>query len=102
MFLNGLIVKGNRKEASIYTGEMKAGRRHGTGVLLHRSGSKYSGQWSENVKEGKRETTGIPMAITMPVRFTTTLCTGPAIRFRRRQRLRRNIPQPMSGTAPEL
>ena len=46
-------VKGNRKEASIYTGEMKAGRRHGTGVLLHRSGSKYSGQWSENVKEGK-------------------------------------------------
>jgi hypothetical protein len=34
---------------------MKAGRRHGTGVSLYRSGSKYSGEWSENVKEGKGE-----------------------------------------------
>ena len=39
----------------VYTGEMKSGRRHGTGVALHRSGSKYSGQWSENLKEGKGE-----------------------------------------------
>ena len=45
-----------RPETSlVYTGEMKSGRRHGTGVALHRSGSKYSGQWSENVKEGKGE-----------------------------------------------
>jgi hypothetical protein len=46
----------NQRVASvIYTGEMKAGRRHGTGVSLQRSGAKYSGQWSENVKEGKGE-----------------------------------------------
>ena len=36
----------------VYTGEMKSGRRHGTGVALYRSGAKYSGQWSDNVKEG--------------------------------------------------
>ncbi|HEY5704726.1 MAG TPA: hypothetical protein VIS96_04050 [Terrimicrobiaceae bacterium] len=39
----------------VYTGEMKSGRRHGTGVALHRSGSKYSGQWSEDLKVGKAE-----------------------------------------------
>jgi hypothetical protein len=39
----------------VYTGEMKAGRRHGTGVALYRSGSKYSGEWSADVKEGKGE-----------------------------------------------
>ena len=55
----------------LYTGEMKSGRRHGRGVALYRSGSKYSGQWSENLKEGKGSI-GIRMAITMPVRFTTT------------------------------
>ena len=44
-----------RAASVIYTGEMKAGRRYGTGVELYRSGAKYSGQWSENVKEGKGE-----------------------------------------------
>ncbi len=43
------------KPVLVYTGEMRSGRRHGTGVSLHRSGSKYSGQWSENLKEGKGE-----------------------------------------------
>jgi hypothetical protein len=46
----------SRRETSlVYTGEMKSGRRHGTGVALHLSGSKYSGQWSDNFKEGKGE-----------------------------------------------
>jgi len=39
----------------VYTGELKAGRRDGTGVSLQRSGAKYSGQWSNNVKAGKGE-----------------------------------------------
>jgi hypothetical protein len=39
----------------VYTGEMKAGRRQGTGVALYRSGSKYSGEWSADVREGKGE-----------------------------------------------
>jgi hypothetical protein len=39
----------------VYTGEMKAGRRDGTGVALYRSGSKYSGEWRADVKEGKGE-----------------------------------------------
>jgi hypothetical protein len=47
--------RSDQLKSLVYTGEMKAGRRHGTGVLLYRSGSKYSGQWSENVKEGKGE-----------------------------------------------
>ena len=46
---------GQSAPSLVYTGEMKAGRRHGTGILLQRSGAKYSGQWSENVKEGKGE-----------------------------------------------
>ncbi|MGA7395438.1 MAG: hypothetical protein WBL40_10150 [Terrimicrobiaceae bacterium] len=48
-------LKDGRKPTSVYTGEMKAGRRDGFGVSLHRSGSKYSGQWRNNVKEGKGE-----------------------------------------------
>jgi hypothetical protein len=40
---------------SVYTGELKAGKRHGTGVAVYRSGAKYSGQWKANVKEGKGE-----------------------------------------------
>ncbi|HEU4678792.1 MAG TPA: hypothetical protein VFS35_04675 [Terrimicrobiaceae bacterium] len=40
---------------SIYTGEMKSGRRHGVGTALHRSGSKYVGEWRQNVKEGQGE-----------------------------------------------
>jgi hypothetical protein len=48
-------VRSEAQTSLVYTGEMKSGRRHGTGVALHRSGSKYSGQWSENLKEGKGE-----------------------------------------------
>lgn len=42
-----------REVFGVYTGEMKSGRRHGTGVALYRSGSKYSGHWNEDLKEGK-------------------------------------------------
>jgi hypothetical protein len=48
-------VQGERQTSLVYTGEMNSGRRHGTGVALHRSGSKYSGQWRDNLKEGKGE-----------------------------------------------
>ena len=43
------------KPVLVYIGEMRSGGRHGPGVSLHRNGSKYSGQWSENLKEGKGE-----------------------------------------------
>ncbi len=48
-------VNDGRKPASVYSGEMKAGRRRGFGVSLHRSGSKYCGEWRDNVKEGRGE-----------------------------------------------
>jgi hypothetical protein len=39
----------------VYTGELKAGRRDGTGISLPKSGAKYSGQWKDNLKEGNGE-----------------------------------------------
>ena len=39
----------------VYTGELKAGQRHGTGVAIHLSGAKYSGQWKAHMKEGRGE-----------------------------------------------
>jgi hypothetical protein len=48
---------GNPSQVSqlVYTGELKAGRRDGTGTSLPKSGAKYSGQWKDNLKEGKGE-----------------------------------------------
>ena len=80
-----------RQTSLVYTGEMKSGRRHGTGVALHRSGSKYSGQWSENLKEGKGEfwySNGDYYAGS----FHNDLMHGPGqVRLRGRNRLRRNF-----------
>jgi hypothetical protein len=46
---------GEQELRSEYRGEFKAGRRHGTGVSLQRSGAKYSGQWEQDAREGKGE-----------------------------------------------
>ena len=44
--------KGN---VSIYSGKMVGGKREGFGTWLHRSGSKYIGQWKDNLKHGEGE-----------------------------------------------
>ena len=51
----GGMVYPSRVSQLVYTGELKAGRRDGTGISLPKSGAKYSGQWKDNLKEGKGE-----------------------------------------------
>jgi hypothetical protein len=50
-----LIWKDEKGEVSIYSGSMVGGKREGTGTWHHRSGSKYIGQWSDNLKHGEGE-----------------------------------------------
>lgn len=40
---------------SIYEGTLVGGKREGNGTWLHRSGSKYSGEWRDNLKHGRGE-----------------------------------------------
>lgn len=40
---------------STYQGTLKAGKREGQGTWLHRSGAKYDGGWTNNLKHGKGE-----------------------------------------------
>ena len=47
--------KDEKGEVSIYSGSMVGGKREGTGTWHHRSGSKYVGQWSDNLKHGVGE-----------------------------------------------
>jgi hypothetical protein len=51
----GGMVYPSRVSQLVYTGELKAGRRDGTGISLPKSGAKYSGQWKDNLKEGRGE-----------------------------------------------
>jgi hypothetical protein len=50
-----LVWKDEKGEVSIYSGTMVGGKREGMGTWYHRSGSKFFGQWSDNLKHGEGE-----------------------------------------------
>ena len=38
---------------SIYSGNFKSGKKHGTGMLTYPDGARYSGSWTKNQKDGQ-------------------------------------------------
>lgn len=47
------VVKKNYPDGSVYTGNMKDGQRHGSGMLMLSEGEFYIGEWRNDKREGK-------------------------------------------------